>query len=424
MTGAWCGLRHVGLLLAGGAAVVCSAGDGWPMANFSGGSIPLVGFGCGSPFKETYLEAVKLGYRHFDTAFAHKNHWVVGEAIRSSGVPREEIFLTTKVSGILSSLRCCFGLVDLPWPPSDPSVNDPLAGAGTYAKGRELEGLRLALKELGLDYIDLCLIHRPSVTPFEMQALYLPHYHNMGIIQDVRLRYALQELLNAAVRLENMGSGREEIRRKRADAWRQMEEAKRLGICKHIGVSNYPLGALKEMEGYAREMPQVIQMENTPICRFPAILDYAREKNMAVTGYGTGISKGVAFMQIHAMSQRLGRTPNQVVLRWRLQHNVGLLQGSFNPAHMKENLEVLDFELSPADMAELDRLNRDFPLYFDLSWFDSRDGDLLRSFLIVAGALLIGATVGSAGCCLCCCCFRPCRKRASSGAADTAKKDA
>jgi len=374
----------------------------------------MMGFGCLSPFTETYDEAIKLGYRHFDTAFIHMNHHAVGEAIRNSRVPREEIFLTTKVSAFPPSNRCCFGLLELPKPITDPDIDDPRAGAGTYAKGRELEGVRLALQELGLDYIDLCLIHRPAVTALEMQAIYVPHYQMLQVIDENWLRHLLQRLLNAAIRLENIGSGREAARAKRAEAWRQMEEAKRLGLCKHIGVSNYPLGALQEMELYAQEMPQVIQMEITPICQWPAMLEYAKRRNIAVTGYGTSVSKEFVNMVDAGMAERMGRTTNEIVLRWRLQRGVGVLQGSMNPEHMKDNLEVLNFELQPSDMMFLDSLSSDFPFFFDLSYFDARDDDLLMSVLVVATALGIGAMISTFGCCFCCCLCRPCRREAAA----------
>lgn len=400
--------RRACVLLAWGLCTCGSAGGAGPLANFTGGSIPLVGFGCGSPFTETYLEALKVGYRHFDTAFAHRNHAIVGRAIRESGIPREEVFFTTKVSGVAPSQRCCFGLLDLPKPLTDPDVNDPQTGAGTYAKGRELEGVRLALQETGLDYIDLCLIHRPGATTLEMHALYVPHWLMMGFIGP-RTQGLLQQVLNAAVRWENVGSGHGASRALRAEAWRQLEEAKRQGLCRHIGVSNHPLGALKELETYAREPVQVIQLEYTPICQFREILAYAAAKNIAVTGYGTSVSSGVLGWPLAVIAQRVGRTPNQVALRWRLQHGVGLLQGTTNPERMRENLGVLDFELSPADMAELDRLDAGFPFYFDTSWFDSRDSSLVYSTLVLLPILAACAALSSLCCCGCCCC-RCCRR--------------
>jgi len=369
--------------------------------------MPLMGFGCGSPHVETYLEAFRAGYRHFDTAFSHFNHAVVGEAIRRSGLPREEVFLTTKVGFLPASRRCCWGLLELPGCLSDPPADHPLAGGGDYVKGRELPGIRRALAELGLDYIDLCLIHRPAATALEMHASYVPHYTMMGVLTRPWARPLLQAVLDAAVRWESALSGRQAAGAVRAESWRQLEEAKRSGLCRHIGVSNYPLTALREMETYAREPPEVLQLEYTPVCQWPEIYAYARARSIALTGYGTGVSKGVLGELLSGVALRLGRTPNQVLLRWRLQRGVGLLQGSRDPGRMAENLGVLDFEIPPAEMALLDGLGvHSFPLYFENSWHDGLDGGPTRGDAVLAGLVAAPLLLLALGARLCLRCLR------------------
>lgn len=361
-----------------------------PGANLTGGgTMPLMGYGCGPHLNaETIMEALKVGYRHLDTAFSHYNHGVVGDAIQRSGVPREEIFLTTKVGGLPASQRCCFGLLELPKCFTDPAADDPNAGAGDYIAGRELAGVKRALSELGLNYIDLCLIHRPTVTAMEMHASYLPHYSLIGVITTTWVRRWLQATLDAAVRWEGLLGGRARAAAARAESWRQLEDAKRSGLCRHIGLSNYPIGVLREMEAYAREPVDVIQMEYTPISQFPEIYAYARERGIALTGYGTLISTGILGQMLNDTGKRLGKTGNQVLLRWRLQNGVGLLQGTSNPTRMAENLEVQNFELSREDMAELDALgSHRFPVYFSNSWHDDLDAGPSRGDAVLLAAL-------------------------------------
>jgi diketogulonate reductase-like aldo/keto reductase len=255
----------------------------------NGGAIPIVGFGTWGleDAEEMIAYALESGYRHIDTAKIYGTEQAVGTAIADSGIPREEIFVTTKL-----------------W-------NDD-QGYDTA-----LEAIDESLDALGMDYVDLYLIHWPFTK--EMKG-------------------------------EN----------KRKETWRAMEEIYKMGKAKAIGVSNYKLEHLKEMENYAEIFPSVNEVEQHPLWVRADIMGYARANDMIVIDYSP-LTRGRELEEetIERIAEEHSRSPAQILLRWGIQHGNVVIPKSADKAHIEENLQIFDFELSADEMNELDALNND-----------------------------------------------------------------
>ena len=246
-----------------------------------GNRIPLLGLGVWQvPNGPTCVNAVRwaleLGYRHIDTAQAYGNEESVGRALRESGVGRDEVFITTKFN---------------------PARKDPAAEA------------ERSLQQLGVDYVDLYLVHWPRRGP--------------------------------------------------TGAWPGMERAHELGYARSIGVSNFDVGELERVMAGATIAPVVDQVQLSPFSYRRALLDEARQRDLVVEAYSPlGTGRHLSDQTIRRVASRLGRTPAQVLLRWCIQHDLVVLPKSTHRERIEENGQIFDFVLSPADMAELDGLDR------------------------------------------------------------------
>ncbi|KAF9957456.1 hypothetical protein BGZ65_002053 [Modicella reniformis] len=253
--------------------------------------IPLFGLGvylteAGKQTEDAVLWALQAGYRHIDTATSYENEENVGNAIRKSGIPREQIFVTTKLTE------------------DDQGYDSAIAA------------LNLSLKKLGLDYVDLYLIHSP--------------------------------LRGSEMRLES---------------WKALEELVLQGKTKSIGVSNYGVHHLQELlDTNPNILPVVNQIEVHPWLNRPHIIQYCHDKNIAVESYSP-------LCQSHKLTdERLTRiagkynskSPAQVLIRWNLQHGNIVIPKSANKKRIQENANVFDFELADEDMAVLDSMNEGF----------------------------------------------------------------
>jgi diketogulonate reductase-like aldo/keto reductase len=229
-------------------------------------------------------EALRTGYRLIDTAKIYGNEAEVGEAIRQSSVPREEILVTTKL-----------------WP-------------GDFGYDSALQAFDDSLERLGLDYIDLYLIHWPR--------------------EDKSARH---------------------------ESWRAMTELKKQKLAKNIGVSNFQVSHLKDLIDASNVPPAVNQIEFHPYIYHEqkATLDFCRRHKITVEAYSP-LSHGHGLDSITAMdiAERSGRTPAQILLRWAIQHGTVPIPKSAHLQRIKENFEVFDFELSDEDMWMLDELSR------------------------------------------------------------------
>ena len=245
-----------------------------------GNRIPLLGLGVwqvpnGPECVNAVRWALEAGYRHIDTAQAYGNEESVGQALRESGVPRDEVFITTKFY---------------------PAQDDPAAEA------------QRSLERLGVDQVDLYIIHWPQGGP--------------------------------------------------TWAWPGMERARELGYARSIGVSNFDVGELEEVTAAASVAPVVDQVQFSPFKDRRALLEACRAKDIALEAYsplGTGqhLSDGT----VNEIAERLGRTPAQVLLRWCVQRELPVIPKSTHRERIEENAQIFDFSLSDADMAALDALD-------------------------------------------------------------------
>ncbi|HEX3476055.1 MAG TPA: aldo/keto reductase [Kofleriaceae bacterium] len=260
----------------------------------TGAQIPQLGFGVwevpeGATTRNSVTAALELGYRHVDTARVYGNEADVGAAIRASSVPRDQVFVTTKL-----------------W-------ND---GHGYDAALRELDA---SLARLGMDHVDLYLIHWP-------------------------------------------------VPGKRRDSWRALERAFADGRARAIGVSNYMVPHLRELLGEAKVVPHVNQIELSPFLQRRDTCALCREHGIVVEAY-CPLTQGqrLADARLAAVARRVGRTPAQVLLRWSLEHGNVVLSRSVQRDHIAENAAVFDFALDAAAMAELDALEEGLATAWDPS---------------------------------------------------------
>jgi len=250
----------------------------------NGVAMPWLGFGVfkmkdGAEVEQAVEKALEVGYRSIDTAQAYKNEVGVGKAIKASGVPREEIFVTTKVS--------------------NPAQRE----------GKTLQAFEESRKKLGLDYIDLYLIHWP-----------------------VKERYA--------------------------ESWQVLEKLYADGVVRAIGVSNFHIHHLQDIFAISDIVPAVNQIEIQPFLVQEELRAYCAEHQIQAEAWSP-LARGEALVHptILEISQKHQKTPAQVTIRWGLQHGVITIPKSSTPHRIAENVDVFDFELSEEDIARIDGLN-------------------------------------------------------------------
>lgn len=243
-----------------------------------GNKIPVVGFGVftipnDGPTYDAVLQALKAGYRHIDTAAAYFNESDVGKAVRDSGIPREEIFITSKL-----------------W------LQD-------YGYEAAKKGLAASLEKLGMDYIDLYLLHQP--------------YGDM------------------------------------AGAWKALEEAKEDGVLKSIGVSNMTPKIWKEFLPQASTIPAVNQVECNPFFQQKELKALLAEHDVKIEAYqplGSGNAAMLSHPAVTKIAEKYGKNAGQIVLRFELQEGLIILPRSTNPERIAGNIDLFDFELTEEEM--------------------------------------------------------------------------
>ncbi|MFC7625393.1 aldo/keto reductase [Microlunatus sp. GCM10028923] len=252
-----------------------------------GNKIPQLGFGVWQVSTEDIVtsvaKALEVGYRHIDTAAIYGNEEGVGRAIAESGIPREELFITTKL-----------------W-------NDK------HGHDDALAAIQTSLEKLGLDYVDLYLIHWP--TPAKDNYL---------------------------------------------EAWLALEEIKSKGWSKSIGVSNFLEDHLRKVVAESSTVPTVNQIELHPTFSQEPLVAVNSELGIVTQSYSPlGLAKDLANPQIQELAGKLGRTPAQVILRWHVQKGYVVFPKSVTPARIEENFDIFGFELSDDDLAVIDAVNVD-----------------------------------------------------------------
>jgi diketogulonate reductase-like aldo/keto reductase len=245
-----------------------------------GVSMPLLGLGTwmarGNSAERAVARALEVGYRHIDTALAYRNEAEVGRALAASGLPREEVFVTTKM-----------------WPDR---------------AGRERETIEESLDALGLEQVDLWLIHWPP-------------------------------------------GGQA-----RPDVWERFLEAQAEGLARAVGVSNYPVAQLDELEQATGRLPSVNQIEWSPALYDQQTLDEHRRRGVQLEGYSPLKTVDLRNRQLVEIAERHGVTAAQVVIRWHLEHEIVVIPKSANPDRIAENADVFGFSLSDDEVAALDAL--------------------------------------------------------------------
>lgn len=267
----------------------------FPLHN--GVEMPYLGLGVylareGKEVENAVGWALEAGYRHIDTASAYQNEKGVGAAVRNSGLDRREGFVTTKVwntdQGYESTLRA----------------------------------FDASLARLGLEYLDLYLVHWP-------------------------------------------------VKGKYRETWQALEELYREGRVRAIGVSNFLQHHLEDLLQRAEIVPMVNQMEFHPWLVQEPLLGYCREKGIQYEAWSPLMQGKIGQVpEIGKIARKYGKTEAQVVLRWDLQKGVVTIPKSSNPERIKANAALFDFELSPEDMAQLDSLDKTHRFGPDPDHFD------------------------------------------------------
>jgi diketogulonate reductase-like aldo/keto reductase len=242
--------------------------------------LPLLGLGVwqvpkGPECEQAVGWALELGYRHIDTAQAYGNEESVGRALRDSGVPRDEVFITTKFY---------------------PAREDPEAEA------------QRSLERLGIDQVDLYIIHWPQGGP--------------------------------------------------TWAWPGMERAREQGYARSIGVSNFSVAELDELKGVADTPPVVNQVQFSPFKYRRKLLEACESSGVALEAYSPlGTGRHLSDERVREIASQLGRTPAQVLLRWCVQRDLVVIPKSTHRERIDENAQIFDFTLPDEAMTALDALD-------------------------------------------------------------------
>lgn len=253
----------------------------------NGTSIPQLGLGVwqakdGVEVEAAIATALDAGYRLIDTAAVYANETGVGNAIRSSNVPREELFITTKL-----------------WNADQGYDNT-------------LKAFDKSLGKLGLDYIDLYLIHWPTPA----QGLFI-------------------------------------------ETWKAFEELYKSGRVKAIGVSNFQTHHLDELLAVATIKPVVNQVELHPYFPQTELREYGKQHDIAIESWSPIGGRGGALLKepvLQEIGQKHGKSPAQIVIRWHIQNDLVVIPKSVHKQRIEENINVFDFELDQADMMAVNSL--------------------------------------------------------------------
>lgn len=253
--------------------------------------MPLLGLGVYDMHDDEAVKAVehalKTGYRLIDTASMYGNEKQVGEGVRNSGIPREEIFVTTKVNNT------------------------------DHGFDSTLRAFDQSMKKLDIGHIDLYLVHWP-------------------------------------------------IRHKRNETWKALEHLYDQKMVRAIGVANYMVPFLEELETYSNVVPAVNQVEFSPWLYLEDLLNTCRTKGIVLQSY-TPLVRGKKFddPRLQNLCTKYNKTPAQIILRWNLQLGVSTIPKSSNPKRIEENFDIFDFAITPEDMSILCSMDEGFRVVDD-----------------------------------------------------------
>ncbi|WP_368298301.1 aldo/keto reductase [Cytobacillus firmus] len=263
----------------------------------NGVEMPQFGLGVykvekGLQIENTVIDAINIGYRLIDTAAFYENEEGVGKAIKESGVPREELFITTKV-----------------WN-TDQGYD------------QTLNAFDNSLKKMGLDYIDLYLIHWP-------------------------------------------------VKEKYLETWKALEKLYKDGKARAIGVSNFQIHHLKDILKNSSEKPAVNQVELHPLLSQKELREFCSEHNIKVQAWSP-IARGRVLedSDIKEIAERHNKSAAQIILRWHLQNGIMVIPKSVKKDRLRENADIFDFELTEDEMRQMNALNNNHRFGADPDNFD------------------------------------------------------
>jgi len=281
-----------------------------------GQNMPMLGLGTWkSPpeeVKKAIYFAIQTGYRHIDCAFVYKNEKEIGQALRQSfndfKLKRSDIWITSKL-----------------W--------------NTCHRPEHVKSAcEITLRDLGLDYLDLYLIHWPIAFQYHPTDT-----HPKDDSGKIKLDYVPL-----------------------ADTWKAMEELVKLRLVKSIGVSNFLEEHIKEVQKVAKIKPAVNQIEVHPYLPQKKLLQFCKENNIHITAYSplatasnkTETESILENKVVVNIADKRKKTAAQIILRWGIQRGTSVIPKSITPARIKENFEVFDFELTNEEMKKLDTLDK------------------------------------------------------------------
>lgn len=254
-----------------------------------GNTIPQVGLGVYKVENEIagplVCDALQNGYRLIDTASMYLNEVGVGEGIANSGLPREEVIVATK-----------FWMDDLGY-------------------SNTLRAFEKSLSLLGLQYLDLYLIHWPAP--------------KRGLLY--------------------------------VESWQAMERLKNEGLVKSIGVSNFHTHHLEQILKVAEHVPVLNQVELHPLLTQDALIEFDKSHSILTQAWSP-LARGQILSNelIVALAAKHGRVPSQIVLRWHIQRGIAVIPKSTSKARIIENMDVFDFELTNEEMSSISALNANY----------------------------------------------------------------
>lgn len=318
--------------------------DDFVILSRTGDKMPLAGLGTWKIPKESTAKqvafALKSGYRLLDCACDYGNEIEVGAGIKTAidegTLQRKDLFVTSKLWNTF------------------------------HEKERVKEGCVKTLKDLGLEYLDLYLIHFPIALKYvPIDTRYPPEWSydpaKPGCVHST-----------ATIR----------------ETWEAMEELVNEGLVKNIGIANFSCALQQDLVKYAKIKPNVLQVEHHPYLQQPTLLKYAKSQGMSVTAYSSFGGKSywelnaetkkiqdlLTHEAITAIAKKHSKTSAQVLLRWATQRGVAVIPKSSDEGRLKENLALFDFALDDNDFEEIQKLDRylrfnnpgefaDYPIY-------------------------------------------------------------
>ncbi|PHU31050.1 NADP-dependent D-sorbitol-6-phosphate dehydrogenase [Capsicum chinense] len=288
----------------------------------SGYKMPMIGLGVwrmeGKDIKNLLINAIKIGYRHFDCAADYRNEAEVGEALaeafQTGLVKREDLFITTKL-----------------W---------------NSDHGHVLEACKDSLKKLRLDYLDLYLIHFPVAT----------RHTGVGTTDSALGEDGVLDI-DTTISLET--------------TWHGMENLVSLGLVRSIGISNYDVFLTRDCLAYSKVKPAVNQIETHPYFQRESLVKFCQKHGICVTAH-TPLGGAAANAEwfgtvscledpaLKGLAEKYKKTVAQVILRWGIQRNTVVIPKSSKLERLQENFNVLDFELTKEDMDVIKSLDRNY----------------------------------------------------------------